>query len=239
MTAHEKLRVFLVEDSDIYREGLRAFLESIGHIDVGGSPRTVEVVREARSRAEAVQWVRALRPDLVLIDLRLPDATGVIKAQEGIAVIGEIRAAVPEAAVLVVTMRREDRWTRQAIDAGAKGYIVKDSDDNRCQMLLAIQAVANGGAYVCPSTAEHLKEVVEQDGRKVAGPLSELNETNLKILELAAKGLENELIAATMGLSVHSVRNRLSEMKALFHVGERELLNMARKAFMLNGSGEG
>ena len=104
--ATEKLRVFLVEDSDMYREGLRAFLESVGHIDVGGAARTIEVVREARMRAEAVQWARAIQPDLVLVDLRLPDAAGVIKAQEEIAVINDVRAVAPKAKVLVVSMRR-------------------------------------------------------------------------------------------------------------------------------------
>ncbi len=235
----EKLRVFLVEDSDMYREGLRAFLESVGNIDVCGSARTIEVVREARTRAEAVQWARTIQPDLVLVDLRLPDAAGVIKAQEGIAVINDVRAVAPNAKVLVVTMRREERWARKAVDAGAKGYVVKDSDDSRCQMLLAIQAVANGGAYVCPSTAAHLRDLVEPRGQKLPQPLCRLNATNIRILQLAVRGMENEQIAAELGASVHSVRNRMSEMKAELHVGERELLNMARQAFGQDGSAEG
>jgi DNA-binding NarL/FixJ family response regulator len=236
--AGDTLRVFLVEDSDMYREGLRAFLESFGPIDVAGHPKTIEVVREARTRAEAVQWARQTEPDLVLVDLRLPDPLGITRAQEGIAAIGEIRTVAPRAKMLVVTMRREERWARKAMDAGAKGYVVKDSDDTRCHMRLAIQAVANGGAYVCPSTAEHLRDLVDVAGAAVPEPLRGLNHTNREILRFAVDGLENEQIAARLGLAPHSVRNRLAEMKAEFNLGERRLLNLARTAFSQSGSSE-
>ncbi len=236
--AGDTLRVFLVEDSDMYREGLRAFLESFGPIDVGGRPKTIEVVREARTRAEAVQWARHAEPDLVLIDLRLPDAHGVTRAQEGIAAIDEIHGVAPQAKLIVVTMRREERWARKAMDAGAKGYVVKDSDDTRCHMRLAIQAVANGGAYVSPTPAEHLRELVDVHGAGVPEPLRGLNHTNREILRFAVDGLENEQIATQLGLTPHSVRNRLSEMKAEFNLGERGLLNLARAAFSQNGEQE-
>lgn len=236
--AGDTLRVFLVEDSDMYREGLRAFLESFGPIDVGGRPKTIEVVREARTRAEAVQWARHAEPDLVLIDLRLPDAHGVTRAQEGIAAIDEIHGVAPRAKLLVVTMRREERWARKAMDAGAKGYVVKDSDDTRCHMRLAIQAVANGGAYVCPSTAEHLRDLVDVRGAGVPESLRGLNHTNREILRFAAEGLENEQIAKQLRLTPHSVRNRLSEMKGELNLGERALLNLARAAFSQNGEQE-
>lgn len=121
-TVTSKLRVLLVEDSDMYRQGLRAFLESVGEIDVGGDVKTIEVVKEATNRTQAVQSATTLRPDLVVMDLRLPDLGGVVKAQEGLSAIQQITTADPAVKVLVVTMKREERWARKAMDAGAKGY---------------------------------------------------------------------------------------------------------------------
>ena len=224
-----KLRVLLVEDSDMYRQGLRAFLESVGEISVDGEARTIEVVREATNRTEAVQSAMALRPDLVVMDLRLPDLSGVVKAQEGLSAIQQVTAADPEVKVLVVTMKREERWARKAMDAGAKGYVVKDADDSRCHVLLAIQTVASGGAFVSRAAASQLPHLIHDQAFDVPAPFRDFTRTQIEILQLALQGLENEQVATKLGLSLHTVRTRLSEMKSGLHVGERKLLQLARE----------
>lgn len=225
----QKLRVLLVEDSDMYRQGLRAFLESVGEIDIDGDPKTIEVVKEATNRAQAVQSAVALRPDLAVMDLRLPDVSGVIKAQEGLNAIKQITTAEPTVKVLVVTMKREERWARKAMDAGAKGYVVKDSDDSRCHVLLAIQTVASGGAFVSPSAADQLPHLIHDHAFDIPALFRDFSPTQLQILQLALQGLENEDISKRLNLSLHTVRTRLSEMKARLHVGERNLLRLARE----------
>lgn len=228
-TVTSKLRVLLVEDSDMYRQGLRAFLESVGEIDVGGDAKTIEVVKEATNRAQAVQSAMTLRPDLVVMDLRLPDLGGVVKAQEGLSAIQQVTTADPAVKVLVVTMKREERWARKAMDAGAKGYVVKDADDSRCHVLLAIQTVASGAAFVSPSAASQLPHLIHDQVVDVPAPFREFTRTQIQILQHALLGLENEQIAAKLNLSLHTVRTRLSEMKARLHVGERKLLHLARE----------
>lgn len=225
----DKLRVLLVEDSDMYRQGLRAFLESVGEIDIEGKAKTIEVVKEATNRTQAVQSAIALRPDLVVMDLRLPDLAGVVKAQEGLSAIQQVTTADPAVKVLVVTMKREERWARKAVDAGAKGYVVKDADDSRCHVLLAIQTVANGGAFVSRAAASQLPHLIHDHAVDVPAPFRELSPTQIQILQLALQGLENEEIASKLGLSLHTIRTRLSEMKSTLHVGERKLLQLARE----------
>lgn len=224
-----KLRVLLVEDSDMYRQGLRAFLESVGEISIDGEATTIEVVREATNRTEAVQSAMALRPDLVVMDLRLPDLAGVVKAQEGLSAIQQVTAADPDVKVLVVTMKREERWARKAMDAGAKGYVVKDADDSRCHVLLAIQTVASGGAFVSRAAASQLPHLIHDQAFELPALFREFTQTQMQILQLALQGLENEQIATKLGLSLHTVRTRLSEMKSQLHVGERKLLKLARE----------
>lgn len=225
----DKLRVLLVEDSDMYRQGLRAFLQSVGEIDVDGQAKTIEVVKEATNRTQAVQSAMALRPDLVVMDLRLPDLTGVVKAQEGLSAIQQVTAADPAVRVLVVTMKREERWARKAMDAGAKGYVVKDADDSRCHVLLAIQTVASGAAFVSPAAASQLPHLIHDQAFDLPALFREFSPTQIQILQLALRGLENEQIATKLDLSLHTVRTRLSEMKSRLHVGERKLLHLARE----------
>lgn len=224
-----KLRVLLVEDSDMYRQGLRAFLESVGEIDIDGEAKAIEVVKEATNRTQAVQSALTLRPDLVVMDLRLPDLGGVVKAQEGLTAIQQVTTADPAVKVLVVTMKREERWARKAMDAGAKGYVVKDADDSRCHVLLAIQTVASGAAFVSPAAASQLPHLIHDHAVDVPAPFREFTRTQLQILKHALGGLENEQIATKLDLSLHTVRTRLSEMKARLHVGERKLLHLARQ----------
>jgi DNA-binding NarL/FixJ family response regulator len=225
----DKFRVLLVEDSDMYRQGLRAFLESVGEIDIDGHARVIEVVKEATNRAEAVQSAIALRPDLVVMDLRLPDLAGVVKAQEGLSAIQQVTTADPTVKVLVVTMKREERWARKAMDAGAKGYVVKDADDSRCHVLLAIRTVASGGAFVSRAAASQLPHLIHDQAFDVPALFREFSRTHIQILQLALQGLENEEIATRLDLRLHTIRTRLSEMKSRLHVGERRLLHLARE----------
>ena len=225
----DKLRVLLVEDSDMYRQGLRAFLQSVGEIDIAGEMKTIEVVKEATNRTQAVQSAQALRPDLVVMDLRLPDLAGVVKAQEGLSAIQQVTTADPAIKVLVVTMKREERWARKAMDAGAKGYVVKDADDSRCHVLLAIQTVASGAAFVSPAAANQLPHLIHDHAFEVPALFREFSQTQIEILRLALRGLENEQIARKLDLSLHTVRTRLSEVKGRLHVGERKLLHLARE----------
>jgi two-component system response regulator DevR len=188
-----EIRVMLVDDHEIVRNGLRAILERGGHL---------RVVAEAGSVAEALSEAERVKPDVIVMDVRLPDGTG-------IAACRDIRAAHPEVRVLMLTNDGGDDAVYAAIVAGASGYVLKQT---RGQAVLeAIQAVARGESLLDPGVTEavlvRMRELAAGHNRDT---LSSLSAQERRILGLIAAGQTNREIGLEMYLSEKTVKNYVS-----------------------------
>lgn len=176
-------RVVLADDHGMVREALRKLIEARGDI---------QVVAEAGDGREAVELCARHRPDVAVIDLWMPrlsgaDATRQIVSQGG-------------TAVLILTMHESWSHVRDALMAGASGYVVKTAASS--QLLEAIDAVRAGRAFVSPAISQHVVDAVRAGDDRRAGPLSVLTERERQVLQLVAEGLSSKEIAAQLGLSV-------------------------------------
>jgi two-component system, NarL family, response regulator DevR len=188
MPTTENLRVFLVDDHELIRRGLR---------DLVGSEPDLEVVGEAGTVRQAVKDIPDATPDLVLLDLRLPDGTGAD-------VCRELAPRLPETRFLVLTSFADRDEVLDAVGAGAAGYLLKDSPTDQC--LTAIRDVARGSSLLDPSVAGRLLE--GSGGRGVA--LDRLTPQERKVVELLAEGLTNRQIGERLGLAEKTVKNHVS-----------------------------
>lgn len=190
------LRVMIVDDHELVRMGLRTLL--------GGAPGLV-VVGEAGSVAEAIAGASSCMPDVVLMDVRLPDGSGVEACRE-------ILSAQPATAVLMLTSFADEDAVLSAIVAGASGYLLKQASART--LLDAIEAVGRGGSLLDPIVVGKLMAHIRADatapplGDKLAG----LSEKDRKLLSLIAEGKTNREIAETLYLSEHTVKNYVSEL---------------------------
>jgi DNA-binding NarL/FixJ family response regulator len=189
------IRVFLLDDHEVVRRGLRALLESEGD---------VEVVGEAGSAAEAMARVPALRPAVAVLDVRLPDG-------DGVAVCRDLRAQLPELACLMLTSYADDEALFAAIMAGASGYVLKQVRGS--DILGAVRTVAAGGSLLDPRTTARLMEKLRAgvDGQD---PLAVLTVQERRILELIGAGLTNRQIGEHLYLAEKTVKNYVSKVLA-------------------------
>lgn len=197
------LGVLIVDDHPIFRKGLRALLASQPELRLAG---------EATSGSEAVRLAAELRPDLILMDLHMPGG-------DGVQAIRQIVAARPESRILVVTMFDDDESVFAAMRAGARGYVLKDTDDE--ELCRALLAVGNGEAIFSPAIAARMMRFFDQ--RPVAHqPLfPELSESERKVLHLIAQGESNQRIAERLALSPKTVRNYISSIFSKLQVADR------------------
>ena len=187
------IRVFLLDDHEIVRRGVRDLLESAGDI---------EVVGEAGTAEEALGRIQATSPDVAVLDVRLPDGNGV-------EVCREIRSRRPEIQCLMLTSFSDDEALFDAIMAGAAGYVLKQIRSS--DLIEAIRKVAAGESLLDPRSTqkvlERLREGEEQDER-----LKHLTEQERRILALLADGLTNRQIADAMFLAEKTVKNYVSNL---------------------------
>jgi DNA-binding NarL/FixJ family response regulator len=196
-------RVILVDDHPVFRKGLRALLEASG----------IEVVGEAATGADAVRIATELSPDVVLMDLGLPDMSGVDS-------VAQIVAARPATRVLIVSLYQDDGSVDTALRAGARGYVVKDAPAE--EVVAAVQAVASGSAVIGASLAGRLTDLVyRRDGRLPAEDFPTLTTRERQILGLIAKGLTNSAIAERLGLSGKTVANYVSVVLTKIDAADR------------------
>lgn len=189
------IRVFLLDDHEVVRRGLA---------DLIGLESDMEVVGEAGTAAEALNRIPAARPDVAVLDVRLPDGTGVD-------VCREIRSALPEIRALMLTSYADDEALFDAIMAGASGYVLKDIRGN--DLLSAIRAVAAGKSLLDPAATQRVLERL-RDGQSHDSRLDELTEQEKKILDLIGEGLTNRQIGERMHLAEKTVKNYVSSLLA-------------------------
>jgi DNA-binding NarL/FixJ family response regulator len=191
--AAAKTKVFLLDDHEMVREGLKVMLEASGR---------VEVVGESASAVEATSRIPAIKPDVAILDARLPDGSG-------IEVCRTIRAQDPSLKALILTSYDDDEALFAAIMAGAAGYILKDVKGQ--DFLDAIERVAAGQSLIDPALMARVLDRV-RNGPQVAPELAGLNEQELKLLSLIAEGLTNRQISERMFLAEKTVKNYVSHL---------------------------
>src|SRR4051794_14930370 len=194
------IRVVVVDDHGIVRDGLRAALES--------RPDLV-VVGEAATGYEAIAVARSMSPDVIVMDLNLPDIDGTTATRQ------IIESGCP-ARILVLTMNADDGAVVGAIRAGARGYLLKDA--GRDEIESAIRTLASGGTVLGPHVGDRFLESVSGTPRATLTPFPELTDRERDLLELLAQGRTNGDIARTLFLSEKTVRNRVSTVLTKLHV---------------------
>ena len=187
------VRVYLLDDHEVVREGLRALLES--HDDI-------EVVGDSGSAVEAASRIPALRPDVAVLDARLPDGSG-------IEVCRLIRAVDPSIKALILTSYDDDEALFASIMAGASGYILKEVTAQ--DLLGAVRHVAAGHSLIDPLLIERVLDRV-RNGPETAPELANLTEQEMRLLELIAEGLTNRQIGERMYLAEKTVKNYVSTL---------------------------
>lgn len=205
------IRLLIVDDHEVVREGLRALL---------ARQKGLEVVGEAGSAAEAVDKARRYAPDVVIMDVRLPDGSGIEACRE-------IRAERPETRVIMLTSYPDEEAVFASIVAGASGYLLKQV---RTQVLIeAIEAVARGASLLDPAVTEKVLERIRKMGMgAVDEQLSQLSEKERQILTLIADGSTNKEIAKIVCLSEKTVKNYVSNILSKLNLTRRS----AAAAFM-------
>lgn len=194
------IRVVLVDDHPVFRDGLAGLL---------GSAADVEVVAVGGSGVDAVELTARLLPDVLVVDLHMP-------LLGGVPAIRRVVAARPGIGVLVLTMDDADALVIDAVRAGARGYLLKDSDPDG--VLRAVRAVARGEAVFGPALAARLAAWFS-GGR--AEPFAQLTAREREVLDHLARGLGNAAIAARLGIAPKTVRNVVSSVLVKLHVADR------------------
>jgi two-component system response regulator DevR len=189
------IRVFLLDDHEIVRRGIRDLLESAGDIVVVG---------ECGTAAEAQRRIPPLRPDVAILDGRLPDGSG-------IDVCRDVRSRHPEIKALILTSYDDDEALFAAIMAGAAGYILKQVGGN--DFVDTVRRVAAGQSMLDPAVTAQVLDRVRQ-GAKADPALEQLTDQELRILDLVGQGMTNRQIAEEMFLAEKTVKNYVSSMLA-------------------------
>jgi DNA-binding NarL/FixJ family response regulator len=198
------LTVLIVDDHPLFRKGMRTLLESMPDI---------EVIGEAISGKEAVEMATAHQPDVVLMDLQMPGGSG-------LGAIRELGKSSPNIRILVVTLFEDDESVFAALRAGARGYILKDADEE--EMMRAIRAVGEGEAIFSPAIASRLMDYFAASRSLIPQEVfPELTEREREILTLIARGKTNAEIAAELTISLKTVRNHVSNIYSKLQVADR------------------
>jgi DNA-binding NarL/FixJ family response regulator len=210
----EAIRVGVVDDHRLFRDGLAALFGSLPDIELVGS---------AEDGPGAVVLAQTLHPDVLLMDLRMPGMNGVEATRR-------VRAAAPDVAVVMLTMVDDDESLAEALREGARGYVLKDADQH--EMLRAIRSAARGELLLGPRLADRARALL---GAPSSGPyvppLPQLSERERAVLDLLAAGYDTARISATLHLSAKTVRNYLTSIPRRLGVTDRAAaIELARRA---------
>lgn len=211
----QALQLLVADDSEAFRTGLAALVASVDGMVVADA---------ARDGDEAVAMALDLQPDVVLMDLSMPGRNGIDATRA-------IVSAAPHIAVLVLTMHEDDESVFAAVQAGARGYLVKGA--RQAELLRAIRSVAEGGAVFGPAIARRMVDffAAAAHAASAATAFPELTAREREILDLIARGRANGQIAEQLGLSTKTVRNNVSNIFTKIQVVDRaQAIVKAREA---------
>jgi DNA-binding NarL/FixJ family response regulator len=209
------LSVLVADDHPVFRSGLSALL---------GSEPGIDVIAEAHDGAEAVELAAELQPDVVVMDLHMPGL-------DGIEATRKITTASPGIAVLVLTMLDDDDSVFAAMRAGARGYLLKGS--NQAEVVRAVLTVGSGAAMFGPAVAARVMEYFARPVKSSAFP--QLTDREHEILALLADGHPNAVIATRLGISAKTVRNHVSNIFTKLSVADRAHAIIAAREAGLGG----
>ena len=192
------LRILLVDDQDMVRDALRSLVESTLDYEVAG----------AASASEAVSIVERQEIDLVLLDVKMPDV-------DGIETLRRLRRIAPELPIVMLSSYDELRDVRDALDEGARGYIIKGATSHQLKEAIDV-ALSGNGVYVHPLVAEHMLP-----GRRGPSPREVLSEREIVVLACLCEGATNDQIARTLSVSLKTVKSQLSSVFRKLGVSNR------------------
>ncbi len=199
----DKISVLIVDDHGVVRQGLRTYLELLNDIAIVG---------EASNGLEAVNQVRLHRPDIVLMDLVMPEMDGVTATRQTLAIS-------PDTRVIVLTSFAEDDLVFPAIEAGAAGYLLKDVDP--AELYQAIQAVHAGEVQLHPEVTKKLMHRVTTPQTDTDSALGDLTPREVEVLSLIAQGQSNREIATTLSISEKTVKTHVGNILSKLHLSDR------------------
>lgn len=190
------IRVFVIDDHAIVRDGIKLLMETVDEL---------ELVGEAGNGRQGLEQIETLKPDVVLMDLRMPE-------MDGLTTIRHLRARHPEIAIIILTTYMEDDLIYQGLHLGAKGYLLKDVD--RKALIRTIKAAAQGEALLQP---EILQRILLKDEKQSGTPPKQVGKTNLtereiEVLSAVAAGERNKEIAYRLGISERTVKAHLTHI---------------------------
>jgi two-component system, NarL family, response regulator NreC len=198
----KKIRILLADDHAVVRQGFGRILAA--HSDL-------EVIGEAGNGREAVDLASELKPDVVVMDVSMPELNGIEATRR-------LMKASPRTRVLALSMHKDSVYVREILRAGAQGFLLKDASDS--DLITAVRAVGQGQGYISPSVSE---AVLSDYRRHVTDPIDLLTSREREVLQLIAEGKTNKDIAAALNLSIYTVdahRGRIMEKLNLHSTGE-------------------
>lgn len=210
----DPIHILIVDDQTITRSGLQSLL---------AVAENIEIVGEARNGEEAIDLAASLQPDVILMDLRMPGVNGIEATRR-------IHRTSPHISILVLTVFEDDTSVFPAIRAGARGYLLKNTEQD--ELLRAIRTVADGGAIFSPGIAQKVLGYLNAPPPNVSGEIfDELTSREREILEIIAQGKTNTEIATILNLSPKTVSNYISNVLLKVHATDRaKLMLMALEA---------
>ena len=211
------LRVVIVDDHPVFRMGLAALLGSLPGIELAGA---------AVDAADAVRTVTEHQPHVVLMDLYLPDESGIVATRR-------IRREHPGTAVVMLTMSESATAVRESLRAGAAGYVLKDAGPDELER--AIRVAAGGGTVLSGPAGDRLRALLTPAGPDSDGPLPALTARERAVVDLVAAGHGNQAIARRLGLSSKTVANNVSALLTKLGVADRAALTALGREAGLGG----
>ena len=196
------IRILLADDHAMVRKGFRMILEAQADMCIVG---------EAGNGREAVEQAGTLHPDVIVMDVAMPELNGIEATRR-------LAATAPRSRVLALSMHKDSVYVREILRAGARGYLLKDSIDS--DLVSAVRAVAKGDGYLSPAVSD---AVLTDYRRHVTDPLDLLSSREREVLQMIAEGKTNKEVAATLNLSVYTIdahRGKIMEKLNLHSTGE-------------------
>lgn len=197
-----KIKILIADDHPVVREGLLSMLSREPDFDVVG---------EAKDGVETVKKVKELKPDVVLMDLRMPE-------MDGVEAMRQIKTTMPDVKFIILTTFSDDEYIFSGIEAGARAYLLKDAP--REELFKAIRAVYRGESLIQPVVASKLLDRFTELSRRAPSG-EELSERELEILQLVAKGAANKEISARLSISQSTVKTHISSIFQKLGVNDR------------------
>jgi RNA polymerase sigma factor (sigma-70 family) len=207
--AQKTIRVLLADDHTLVRTGIRSLLQDLG----------IQVVAEAGSGREALRLIEEHRPDVVLMDITMPDLNG-------LEVTARVTKEFPDVRVIMLSMHANERYAVRALRIGAAGYLIKDA--SAAELEQAIMAALRGDPYLSPAVWKHVAEYIRHPNRAADTMLEQLTPRQRQVLQLIAEGHSTQEIAQLLGVSVKTVETH--RIRLMERLNIHEVAGLARYA---------